>query len=342
MSSNKGLDSILNKKYRSNVSKLPKEIITDFTSVPDVIKVYYKNNINITQIDKIIHVKLKKTERMDLLEKYKNDVSDILEIYQTHKKLELLEKYLDFASKYIRIERIKTLDNIFICKGCNTKLEDVIEEKDGYLVCHKCNCINSYLVPNYYIRDTEKNINYYDEDTSNFLKILDKFEGKTSLLLDEQFLKKLDNYFLNINMKEGIYYKQLPLNSYGKKEGTSKKILWNALESLSLSCYYDEANYIAHIYWGWKLPELSNYKEKILKDYRNTQNSWNLIKHEYKRSASLGTQFRLYVHLLTCEYPHCYREDFKLQENVESLRLHSHAWKRMCEMSDIDYIDIGI
>ena len=127
-----------------------------------------------------------------------------------------------------------------------------------------------------------------------------------------------------------------------KKEGTTKKMLWGALECLGYPQYYDEINYITNVYWGWKLPELYNYKEKIIKDYKNTQNAWNIIKSEYKRSASLGTQYRIYVHLLAAGYPNCFREDFKLQENVESLRLHNSAWKRMCEMSNLEYKGVSI
>ena len=37
------------------------------------------------------------------------------------------------------------------------------------------------------------------------------------------------------------------------------------------------------------------------------------------------------------KYPYCEKEDFKIQENVESLRLHNDAWKKMCELSNIDY-----
>ena len=76
---------------------------------------------------------------------------------------------------------------------------------------------------------------------------------------------------------------------------------------------------------------------KILKDYQNTQHAWNNIKLEYKRTASLGTQYRLYVHLVAAGYPYCEKEDFKIQENVESLRLHNDAWKKMCEICNLDY-----
>lgn len=340
---NNSLNSILRKKNKPQRKDIPGDFLNDSNSIPETIKVYYKQKINFQQINKVIKVKLEKLKDFELLEKYNKEISDINIKYETIKEQsEFSEIFLDIASKYIKIERIKKIDKIFLCKGCNNRLENFSEEKEGFLICKNCNCINSYLIPNHYTKDLEKTSNYFDDDSSNFLKILDKFEGKTSLILKKDFLEKLDNYFLNRNFIKGEEVRKLSLDEYGKKEGTTKKMLWGALECLGYPQYYDEINYITNVYWGWKLPELYNYKEKIIKDYKNTQNAWNIIKSEYKRSASLGTQYRIYVHLLAAGYPNCFREDFKLQENVESLRLHNSAWKRMCEMSNLEYKGVSI
>ena len=193
------------------------------------------------------------------------------------------------------------------------------------------------MKPNSYQRDNEKFQYFFDEDISNFVKILDKFEGKTNLILDSSFMNLLDNYFLGIGLKKGEEIRKLKLNGEGKKDGTSKKMLWNALESLGYSQYYDETSYIANVYWGWELPDISRYRDQLIKDYQITQNIWNVIKSDYKRSASLGTQFRLYVQLMAVGYPKCDRNDFKIQENIESLRLHNECWKIMCEKANIKY-----
>ena len=60
-------------------------------------------------------------------------------------------------------------------------LEDLKEDSEGIVTCPICNCINTYMKPNNYQRDLEK-FNYcFDEDVNNFIKILDKFEGKTNI-----------------------------------------------------------------------------------------------------------------------------------------------------------------
>lgn len=257
--------------------------------------------------------------------------------YKANKNKELLEDYLDLCSSYIKVERIKTVKNNFKCVACGRDLEDLKEDCDGIVTCPVCNCINSYMKPAVYQRDFEKFNYYFDEDINNFVKILDKFEGKTNLILDNDFLTLLDDYFTNIGMKKGEEIRKMKCNLDGKKAGTSRKILWSALEKLGFSQYYDETSYICNIYWGWKLPDLTKYRDQLIKDYQLSQNIWNSIKIEYKRSASLGTQFRLYVQLMAVGYPHCNRDDFKIQENIESLRLHNDAWKRMCERCNIKY-----
>ena len=335
---NRGLQGILKKSKKVYEKKIPTRILDDTSeNIPEVIIVKYRERINVDQIDEVIRFKLKKLKKIDLLQQYSETSLEKILMYKNFPTKENLEDYLDICSIYIRIERIKNIDYIFNCKGCNNSLENLKEDSEGVVTCPKCNCINTYMKPNNYQRDLEK-FNYcFDEDVNNFIKILDKFEGKTNLMIKVDFIDLLDGYFLNIGLKSGAYYKKLPLTIDGKKKGTSRKLLWVALEKIGYSQYYDEVSYIANIYWGWSLPDLTKYKDQLIKDYQMTQNIWNLIKGDYKRSASLGTQFRLYVQLKAVGYPNADRDDFKIQDNIESLRLHNECWKIMCEKSNIEY-----
>jgi len=335
---NRGLQDILQKSRKIVKNKIPTKILNDnCEDIPEVIIVSYKQKINIDQIDEVIKFKLNKTKKISSLERYIDISEDKIENYKKNPTKEMLEEFLDICSTYIRIERIKNIDYTFKCKGCKRSLEDLKEDSDGIVTCPDCNCINTYMKPTVYQRDVEKFNYYFDEDINNFVKILDKFEGKTNIILGKDFIDKLDNYFLGIGMKKGSYYKNLKTTLDGKKEGTSRKFLWNALEKLGFSQYYDEVSYISNIYWGWNLPDLTRYKDQLIRDYQVSQAVWNLIKTDYKRSASLGTQFRLYVQLKAVDYPNAKREDFKIQENIESLRLHNECWKIMCERCNIKY-----
>ena len=247
---------------------------------------------------------------------------------------------MDIAQNYINIERVQYIENNFNCTNCNKELEEILDNKE-YIYCKYCNCINNVFLPNIYNRDLDKQTKKSEEDITNFEKVIDKFEGKQVNVLDEEIIEKLDNYFKSIGFKSRKEILKLKCLPNGKKPFTTKKILWNALENIKHK-FYEDTNYIAHIYWGWELPNLSNYKFQILLDYRKTQKVWLNIKNKYNRSASLGTQFRLYVHLYAVSYEHAYIDDFKIQDNVESLRLHNEAWKIMCEETGLKYTSITI
>ena len=333
-----GLKDILRKKKKTQRKNIPTNIFgTNFTEIPDTIRIIYKEKVNLDQVNQIVEYRLKKLGETERLEKFSKDSRYYLEKYLETQELDALETYLDIAGRYIRIERMSNLPDIFLCKGCNISLESLKVDREGILICPECNCINTYLAPNSYTRDLERNVFYFDEDVNNFVKILDKFEGKTSLILGRDFFDMLDSYFVSSGFVTGEEVKTRELTYDGKREGTNRKMLWVALEKIGYSQYYDETSYIGHVYWGWTLPDITKYKDQILRDYQNTQNIWNTIKVDYKRTASLGTQFRLYVQLMAVEYPYCDRDDFKIQENVESLRMHNDAWKRMCSACNVKY-----
>ena len=283
-------------------------------------------------------------EKETTLNKYRFEVKDILDYYNKQDKvnLKIIENYLDIVKNYIEIEIIKKVESNIKCNGCQLELSDIDENYAGIYMCPECNCINNYIKPIKHIRDSEHYLlNTGDDDINNFIKVLSKFEGKNVSLIPDTLYQELDDYFLKKGMKEGNYYKKLDFDKEGKKEGTSKKKMWSALEELNYNQYYDEVNYITHVYWGWKLPDLTLYRDQIIKDYQLTQQIWQKIKKDYKRSASLGTSFRLLSHLRAVGYPYCKREDFKIQDMVESLRLHNDAWRRMCEGSGVKFYAIN-
>ena len=295
-------------------------------------------------IEKVIQEKLKFIDSIQnniLLQKYLNETTEIIKKYEECKDINIAELYLIKAENYINIEKIKKLENNFICKGCDYNLFKLSEDRDGFFVCPSCNMLNQSLKPNKYVKDLENYNTTYDEDINNFVKIIDKFEGKNTISIHKELYQELDEYFVEKGMKSGYFYRNLPVLDNGKKEGTSRRKLWTALEKLGYNQYYDETSYIANIYWGWVIPDLKLYRDQIIKDYQNTQQVWNNIKIDYKRSASLGTQYRLYVNLLAVNYPHCERDDFKIQDMVESLRLHNHAWQRMCQVANIKYYAVS-
>lgn len=275
------------------------------------------------------------------LNEYISSTKDILkQLMSGEEDEELMDRYFLISRKYLKIDIIKKIKEENNCINCGEELDDDINI-DNVLVCPNCDAINTVMKLTKLVRDVEYGNTVCDEDVVNFIKVLDKFEGKNSTPIHEELYQELDEYMDSIGHNKGEYYRDKPLNSEGKKDGTSRRLLWQALGKLGYNQYYDEASRICHIYWGWKLPDLSHYRDQLIEDYQKTQTVWKKIKSGYPRSASLGTQYRLYKQLLAVGFPNYEKEDFRIQDMTDSIRLHDRAWKNMCEEAGVKFFETG-
>ena len=331
------MDIVSRRRNRRRIA-VPQNIIGNNKDLPGSILIKYTDTIEVEKVDNIVRHKYnilkQQNKNTSSFDKYFDISSKLISDYNQTNNDVVLQKFIDLVNNYIKIECIKIETPQIYCSGCGEAIGDFGEENT--YVCDKCSCVNSFLHPNNYNKITERYTNHTDEETGNFIKVLDKFEGKSEQIPPEELYEELDEYMESMNEQKGEYYRSLPVDEYGKKPGTSKRKLWSLLESTKNNRYYDESNYIAHKYWGWELPDISKYREQLINDYIRTQEIWRKIKYKYNRSASLGTQFRLYVHLKAIGYE-CSREDFKIQEMVDSLRIHNDAWETMCKETGLKY-----
>ena len=191
----------------------------DIKRINDII-LYKFNVLNKTREEisnkiKLLKTKVKKQKLMSIVSDYENKIKEnekLLKDYSENKTLAKYIKetekflnmsspsiddckdYINIASKYINIEILKKNKQIFCCKGCGFDLEKAMEEEENVYICPNCNCFNNFLSPCNYIKDVEYGKSV-DEDVSNFSKILDKFEGKNDIEIEEDLIVKLDNFF---------------------------------------------------------------------------------------------------------------------------------------------------
>lgn len=379
-------NQIFKKTKKKNKIEIPKQLFYNNKKIPELIKISFKNNVELDKIDEIIKHKftIKKANIKDLqseldeleyietntrieeilknekieelkneindyqnnisLNKYISESEDYLKRYNDNltveERLDIIDRYLRIAKKYIKIEIEKIMDNKFYCQECLADLDELKENKEGLYICPYCNTLNQTLLLNSYSRDLFLSSGSANEDVMNFIKVLDKFEGKNYPHPPDKVYDDLDNYFKSVKFMDRETILNLPLNDQGRKDGTSKKILLVALEKTGNNAYYEEVNYVAYRYWGWKLPDIRKYRQQLINDYQETQKVWKRIRHLFDRRASLGTQFRLYVQLKAIGYD-VKQEDFKIQDSTDSLRIHNEAWRMMCEETNIKYYEVN-
>ena len=319
-----------------------------------------------------LQAEISQIESGERLRKYNNRVSDILAKYRQYngkvktiifdveekeeyqemgddvrRRIGLIDQYLDIASEYIQIDVIRINNRPSdICSGCGTSLAKVATNEDGTIRCpnEECQTEHNVIILAKLAKDGSRinTINTADDESiDNFLRALTRYQGLQQDHPDESLYDELDSYFARHDRPSGEEIKILPLNERGRRGDTNHRMLWNALSQIGRSEYYEDANLIGHLYWGWTLPNVAQYKETIILHYNKTQKVFYQIPIEERgRTSSLGTQYRLWRHLQLVGHE-CYMDEFKIAENPESIRTHNRLWRLMCEGAndpDIQYI----
>lgn len=254
---------------------------------------------------------------------------------RTRHRLFLIERYLEIAAHYIDIDIIRIGESVVdCCSNCQASLAKIAPSEEGTIRCQQCLTEHDIVILAKLAKDSAR-ISVCnttdDESVENFLRAFDRYQGVRADYPPESLYEELDDYFFRNDRPIGSQIRQLPLNDRKRRGDTNHKMLWSALSAIDRSEYYENTNLIGHIYWGWELPDVMQFREAIINHYNKTQKVFYQIPAEVRgRNSSLGTQYRLWRHLQLVGY-NCYPDEFKIAENPESLRTHNKLWKLMCE-----------
>jgi len=180
---------------------------------------------------------------------------------------------------------------------------------------------------------THRNI-YHDRDT--FIQALAKYQGKLSpdKALVDDIIQLLDKYFASYSMDTGEKVRRKPLNKLGRKDSTSRELMYRALSDIQRPLY-DYINYFCYVYWGWSLPDVSHLENQIISDYDKTQVILNTLQKD--RKSSLNIQFRLRKHLELAGYT-CSDAEFRPIKTRSILEDNNDLWRRMVEGACLTFI----
>ncbi len=246
------------------------------------------------------------------------------------KRVALIERYLDISKSYIALDVIRIASCKAQCGNCGADNSQSEVDEEGLRTC-ECGYERGDLSSQSFYKDSLR-VGPGDKNTylnrENFHKALMRYQGKQTKKPPVRLYQQLDERCRFLGLPSGESIRALPLTENGKKAGTSNQSMLLALNETNNSAYYEDINLICHIYWGWRLPDVSRHEEKIMQDYDLTQEIYDRIPNK-ERTASLNVQFRLYVHLLALGLP-CSKDDFKMQIHRDSLLFHQSCWNLMC------------
>lgn len=249
-------------------------------------------------------------------------------------RISLIEKYLHIANKYVCLNIFRQHTNC--CINCKSDFSLTQMNDEGIIVCSVCGIETITMISGFNYDDDTNNIAYRPEpagqpDRINFMKALEKYQGKQTNNFGPDLFDKLDAYFMSINMEIGSVISKYPLitnpKSSTKRRGdTTRDIMMNALKSIGFSCYGD-INLICKLYWKWELPDISHLETQIMEDYDISQEIFERIKGD--RKSCLNIQYRLWKHLTRIGHP-CSPSDFKLIKTSATIDYYENIWENIC------------
>lgn len=188
----------------------------------------------------------------------------------------LIDSYLAIAGNYMTLNIVK-INNYptDICNGCGMSLANILPNDEGTIRCPNFDCQTEHddIILHKLASDGSRiNITTYSKESiENFMKAFIRYQGLQTDRPPDSIYVKLDNYFRKYSKPLGEEIRNLPLNERGRRGNTDHKMLWTALGDIGQSEYYKHANLIAHVYWGWVLPNVMHLKETIIRHYNITQ-----------------------------------------------------------------------
>ena len=267
------------------------------------------------ECDVRVHEYREATEPLLTMYSKTHESKDKIEI---QRRIDVIEEYIRVANKYAKIEVVRLLPEYTLCDNCGFDLKDVDADEDN-IVCPQCETIirryvDSREVYNEYsdTYTTNSSGSVSGDDSRNFRDTLKRFQGKEIVNIPQALYDALDKYFHDINFYDGQYFREMGNLPNGTKQGTSKKIMSEALKKTGYSSYYENEAYICREYWGWILPDLSRFEDIIIELYFKFQACYQSVKG-FDRKSSLGTQVILWLIMQNLDIP-CSRNDFRLVE----------------------------
>lgn len=236
------------------------------------------------------------------------------------------------VKKYTNISFDVELTSTCRCVECEFDLTNVIPEADGIIRCPECRVENEAIRYPKKVISTGKHSSSHHGDYSeraNFVKFINRFQGKHDAGMDNKIKSKLDSYFIKEKQDIGSVVKQRPNDFKGFKEGTSLNMMLKALKSCGLSAYYDDVYLICREYWGWELADFKNDEDEILYIYDITQTAYNKIENR-TRSSSISIPFQAFKIIELLGYPYEVG-DFKIPKDDKSKEETDKYWKLSCQ-----------
>lgn len=240
----------------------------------------------------------------------------------TEEQMTNIESYIRFLRKFIKLDLIYQAEKRGGACECNKgKLND-----DGLYYCEECGRETTLLLGSASYID-ERFIPVSATPTtkdrrSNFLRKIQKFEGKYRTNLPRGYKDKIKDYFGKRDSKWA------PSTEFNIKDHL---VMFEAIDAIGMNKFHDDINLITYECWGWRLPDLDRTRDQLMNDYDAVQphiNEYNRTHGE--KTSDVNNDWRLWRHLhkLGLSYG---SKRFRLPKTPDILRYYEDMWQWACD-----------
>lgn len=251
------------------------------------------------------------------------------------KKILTLKRFQDISSKYVQITLLVEKEKTFCCPSCDFNLEDLTTEITTECPnCHRLFTHSSLSTSDYETINSDTRID-------NYLTFLQEYQGiGVSIPSDvlDQINETLRKNGYPTSEKIRKHPEKYALKKDLTREGTSFEMLYNVLKKLKFAAYYRLINYIGHLIWDWKLPDISHLEKRITEDHAISLEKWKIVTEGKRKSAMSVTQ-KLYCDLWRYRNEidfELVQSNFKHSETPAIYQANCIYQNRLCEMLEWD------
>jgi putative IMPACT (imprinted ancient) family translation regulator len=269
------------------------------------------------------------------LNSYKNLIPKIEDIGSVNKSpdiLSLIDNFLFIASDYINFSINIEIKEKELCPDCLLEMEFNISE--NIYICSSCGFEKQVIdIDVDSLKEMKRMINKPKNYKSKeiFIKIMNKFQGK-DCIVDQNLYEKINDYCIRYALPTRESVKNLELDEYGGKNGTSKKMMYNILKNIEEKEEYQNISVICSEYWGWELPDISCYENSLLSDYDEIERVLS--------GRKMNSQYRLFRQLKKLGYK-CKEDNFKIVTTDGVLEELEILWEEVCNKLKWKYVGIN-
>jgi hypothetical protein len=325
------------KKYNDNIKQIQLSLQSDITyrmkhNLETNLKILYKRIHEITS-ENIYNFYI--MESTEIIEKYKKILQKPIvfsfigkrENKQSEKK-ELIQKYIQFASKYINLDKHKNTILLPVqqnnkCTNCSSINFQKIENQE---ICVDCGKVTQLSSTNSSYKDSERinmTAKYTYDRKVHFKDCINQYQGKQNVTIPPEVYTNLIKQFESHRLLEKSRDK------YTRFQKITKKHIFLFLKELGYSKHYEDVILIHSVLTGKPPDNISYLEPKLLEDFDILVSQYD---KKYKKNNKLSrknfinTHYVLYQLLRRHKYQ-CKKYDFNILKSNERKSFHDKICK---------------